>query len=68
MEQRAASPRTIARIFGCSPRRVYEAIQQGHVQNFSSGRASMVFVEDFERYVRSLPPTRSPSKGVPHAA
>ena len=54
---KAASPRTIARMFRIGPARVYDAIRSGHVISHSLGNRSLVLVDDFEKYVRSLPPT-----------
>ena len=64
---RAASSREIARIFSLGPTRVYEAIRHGYVDSHSLGRKSLVFVDDFERYLRSLPPTRSTKLEARHA-
>jgi hypothetical protein len=64
---RAASPREIARIFSVSPTRVYEAIRGGYVESHALGRKSLVMIDDFENYIRSLPPTRSSKPEVSHA-
>jgi excisionase family DNA binding protein len=70
MQKRAAAPREVARIFSCSPRKVYDAVKSGFVESHKLGRSSLVFLDDFEQYLRAQPRTRSPSKTteVPHVS
>ena len=64
--QRAASPRAIARIFSVSPTKVYEAIRSGYVESHALGRTSLVLIDDFERYIRALPATKSSKPETRH--
>lgn len=67
MLPRAASPRQVAKIFSVSPTKVYEAIRGGYVESHAIGRTSLVLIDDFERYIRALPATKSSKPESRHA-
>lgn len=44
----------VASLIGCSTYKIYTAIRNGKLKTHKVGRTSMITVEDFEDYVKSL--------------